>query len=222
MGYGVIFDLDGTLVDSAGDLQAALNRLLPEYDLSLLDLASVKLMIGDGVAKLVERAFVATGGDLVSLNVATVRFLELYEGNTTERTIAYPGVHDTLSELFAAGLTLCVVTNKPHAATMEILEALKLNRFFATVVGGDSTPRRKPHPDPILKVLADARLRPTETIMVGDNYHDVEAAHSVGLPAIMVTYGYSHKPPASVGADYLVDEIPAIIPILRQRGILCQ
>jgi phosphoglycolate phosphatase len=219
---GVIFDLDGTLVDSAGDLQAALNRLLREHGLSLLDLAAVKMMVGDGVAKLVERAFVATGGNIVSLNVLTARFLEFYEGNATERTTAYPGVHDTLSELLDAGLTLGVVTNKPYAATMEILEVLKLSRFFVAVVGGDSAPQRKPHPDPILKAMADARLRPAETIMVGDNYHDVEAAHAAGLSAIMVTYGYSHKPPASVGADYLVNEMPAIVPILRQRGMPSQ
>lgn len=216
---GVVFDLDGTLVDSAGDLQAALNQLLREYNLPALDLAAVKLMIGDGVAKLVERAFVATGGDLVSLNIATARFLQFYEGNATERTMAYPGVHETLSELLAAGFTMGVVTNKPYAATMEILEALKLSRFFVTVVGGDSAPRRKPHPDPILKALADAKLRPADTIMVGDNYHDVEAAHAAGLSAIMVTYGYSHKAPANVGADYLVDDMPAIIPILRQLGM---
>jgi phosphoglycolate phosphatase len=215
---GVVFDLDGTLVDSAGDLQATLNLLLSEHRLPSLDLPAVKLMIGDGVAKLVERAFIATGGDVSLVNAASARFLELYEGNATERTIAYPGVHDTLSNLSAAGFTLCVVTNKPYAATIEILEALKLRPFFAAVVGGDSAPRRKPHPDPILKALADAGLRPDETMMIGDNYHDVEAAHAAGLPAIMVTYGYSHKAPESVGADYLVDEMPAIIPILRQHG----
>lgn len=220
MASGIVFDLDGTLVDSAGDLQTALNHVLRECGLPSLDLASVKLMIGDGVAKLVERAFIATGGDLTALNAATARFLELYEGHATERTIAYPGVHDTLSALLDAGLTMGVVTNKPYAATMEILETLALSRFFVTVVGGDSAPRRKPHPDPILKALAEARLRPAQTIMVGDNYHDVEAAHAAGLSAIMVTYGYSHKPPASVGADYLVDEMPAIIPILHQRGML--
>lgn len=213
---GVVFDLDGTLVDSAGDLQATLNALLQEYQLSTLDLNAVKSMIGDGVAKLVERAFHATGGDLAMLDVAVARFLILYEGNAAARTVPYPGVSETLQELAAAGFTLGVVTNKPYAATMEILNALKLTELFAAVVGGDSTERRKPYPDPVLKVVRDAALLPSETIMVGDNYHDIEAAHAAGLRAIMVTYGYSHKPPETVGADFLVNTMPEILAIIRQ------
>lgn len=217
---GVVFDLDGTLVDSADDLRAALNTLLTEYSLPNLDLAAVKSMIGDGVAKLVERAFAATDGDAEALPAAVARFLALYESNAAERTRPYPGVRETLEALAAMGLTLGVVTNKPYAATMEILDALALTPFFAAVVGGDSAPRRKPHPDPVLKVVADAGLAPAETIMVGDNYHDVEAAHAAGLRAIIVTYGYSHKPPASVGADYVIDAMPAMLPIIRKQAAL--
>ncbi len=213
---GVVFDLDGTLVDSAGDLQATLNRLLSEYQLPTLDLPAVKSMIGDGVAKLVERAFHATGGDLALVNAATTRFLALYEGNAADRTVPYPGVRETLQQLAADGLTLGVVTNKPYAATMEILDALDLAKLFAAVVGGDSAERRKPYPDPVLKVVRDAGLTPAETIMVGDNYHDVEAAHAAGLRAIMVTYGYSHKAPETVGAEFLVHAMPEILPIIRQ------
>lgn len=215
---GVVFDLDGTLVDSAGDLQATLNALLREHQLAELDLPAVKSMIGDGVAKLVERAFQATDGDPTKLSEATKRFLFLYEGNAASRTAPYPGVRETLQQLAAEGFVLGVVTNKPYAASMEILNALDLTKFFVAIVGGDSTPRRKPHPDPVLKVLRDAGLAPSETIMIGDNYHDIEAAHAAGLCAIMVSYGYSHKSPELVGADYLVNTMPDILPVIRQRA----
>lgn len=213
---GVLFDLDGTLVDSAADLQATLNRLLPEYGLRPLSLDEVKAKIGDGVAKLVERAFIATGGDLDNVDAAARRFLALYEGHAAALTVAYPGVRDALMQLQAQGLVLAVVTNKPLAVTQEILAALDLARFFAAVVGGDSAPRRKPHPDPIMKALADAGLKADEAIMVGDNYHDIEAAHAAGVEAIIVTYGYSHKPPSETGADHVVDTMPEIVPLIER------
>lgn len=215
--HGVLFDLDGTLVDSAADLQATLNRLLPEYGLPPLGLDQVKSMIGDGVAKLVERAFAATGGDMTSVDAAARRFLALYEGHAAGLTKAYPGVRDTLSALHASGIVLGVVTNKPLAATQEILTALDLAPFFSVVVGGDSAPRRKPHPDPVLKALADAKLDPADAIMVGDNYHDVEAAHAAGVQAIIVTYGYSHKPPSETGADHVVNNLVEILDCLGPR-----
>lgn len=211
---GVLFDLDGTLVDSAADLQATLNRLLSEAGLQSLSLDQVKAMIGDGVAKLVERAFIATGGDLSHVEAATQRFLALYEGNAAAFTVAYPGVRDTLLHLHDKGFVLAVVTNKPFAATQEILEALDLARFFSVVVGGDSTARRKPHPDPILKALADSGMKADEAIMVGDNYHDVEAAHAAGVKAIIVTYGYSHRSPSETGADHVVDNLSEILHIV--------
>ena len=213
---GVLFDLDGTLVDSAADLQATLNRLLPEYGLRPLSLDEVKAKIGDGVAKLVERAFIATGGDLANVDAAARRFLALYEGHAAALTVAYPGVRETLMQLQARGLVLAVVTNKPLAATQEILVALDLARFFAAVVGGDSAPRRKPHPDPIIKALADAGLKADEAMMVGDNYHDIEAAYAAGVEAIIVTYGYSHKPPSETGADHVVDTMPEIVPLITR------
>jgi phosphoglycolate phosphatase len=208
---GLLFDLDGTLVDSAADLQSTLNHLLQEYSLPQLGLAQVKSMIGDGVAKLVERALVATGGDGVHVDKAARRFLELYEGHAVALTTAYPEVRDVLMYLHAQGFILAVVTNKPLAATREILTTLDLDHFFTTVVGGDSAPRRKPHPDPVLKALADIGLQSHEAMMIGDNYHDVEAAHAAGVDAIMVTYGYSHKPPSETGADYVVESMSEIL-----------
>lgn len=210
----IAFDLDGTLIDSIGDLRAALNRLLGEMGLRQVSLDEAKGMIGDGAAKFVERALAATGGEAGGQTAALARFLELYEANSSELTRPYPGVPETLAHLHASGLAMALVTNKPHRATLDILDALDLRRFFGAVIGGDSVARRKPSPDPILAALAQIDVPAGAAIMVGDNYHDVEAARAAGLGAVAVSYGYSHKPPAELGADHLIDAMPQLLPIV--------
>jgi phosphoglycolate phosphatase len=210
----IIFDLDGTLVDSARDLRDAVNVLLAEEDLRQIDLDEVKSMIGDGAAKLVERAVAATGGDLSRLPALIARFLQIYEANASRHTEAYPGVVETLSALRELGLPLAVVTNKPYAATIDILEALGLRAYFDAVVGGDTLPERKPHPAPILAALRHLGVTPEAALMVGDNYHDVQAARAAGVRAFAVTYGYSHKRHAELGADHLIDTMSELLPVV--------
>jgi 2-phosphoglycolate phosphatase, prokaryotic len=211
----IIFDLDGTLVDSARDLQDAANALLAEQGLRTISLDELKAMVGDGVVKLVERALAATGGDLSRLPVLAARFLEIYEADAARHTEAYPGVPETLEGLKRLGLSLAVVTNKPYAATIDILETLGLRRFFGAVVGGDTLPERKPHPAPILAALERLGVAPEAALMVGDNYHDVQAARAAGARAVAVTYGYSHKPHAELGADRLIDTMPELLPVVE-------
>lgn len=211
----IIFDLDGTLVDSARDLQDAVNVLLEEEGLRSVTLDDVKSMIGDGVAKLVERALAATGGDQTRLPMLVKRFLSIYEANASRHTQAYAGVRDTLEALKRLDLKLAVVTNKPYAATMDILEALGLSAFFDAVVGGDTLPERKPHPAPILLALRQLAVAPEAALMVGDNYHDVQAAHAAGVRAFAVTYGYSHKPHAELGAQHLLGRMPELLPLAK-------
>jgi phosphoglycolate phosphatase len=210
----IIFDLDGTLVDSARDLRDAVNVLLAEEGLRQIDLDEVKSMIGDGAAKLVERAVAATGGDLSRLPALIARFLQIYEANASRHTEAYPGVVETLSALRELGLPLAVVTNKPYAATIDILEALGLRAYFDAVVGGDTLPERKPHPAPILAALRHLGVTPEAALMVGDNYHDVQAARAAGVRAFAVTYGYSHKRHAELGADHLIDTMSELLPVV--------
>lgn len=207
----IIFDLDGTLVDSARDLLDAMNTLLAEEGLRQIGLDEVKSMIGDGVPKLVERALIATGGDLTRHRELVLRFLDIYKDNAARHTEAYPGVRETLEILRRRGLLLGVVTNKPYAATVSILEALGLNGFFGAVIGGDTLPERKPHPAPILKALERLGVAPEAALMVGDNYHDVQAARAAGTKAFAVTYGYSHKPHGELGADRLLHVMPELL-----------
>jgi phosphoglycolate phosphatase len=205
----ILFDLDGTLVDSAGDLRDALNALLAEEGLAPLDLEAVKDMVGDGVAKLVERGLAARGAGLDGVPVRVARFMELYEPNAARLTRPYPQVAETLEALRERGLRLAVVTNKPHAATVRILDTLDLARFFDAVVGGDTFDRRKPDSAPLLHAMQALDATPTEALMVGDNHHDVAAAHAAGMPVAVVAYGYGRRP-AELGADRVLDSFAAL------------
>jgi len=190
----ILFDLDGTLVDSAADLRDALNALLAEEGLAPLDLQAVKDMVGDGVARLVERGLTARGAGLDRLPARVARFMELYEPNAARLTRPYPQVAETLESIRKRGLRLAVVTNKPHAATMRILEALDLAGFFDAVVGGDTLSRRKPDPAPLRHAMRALDAAPAATLMVGDNHHDVAAARAAGVPVAVVAYSYGRRP----------------------------
>jgi phosphoglycolate phosphatase len=124
-------------------------------------------------------------------------------------------VRDTLESLKRLDLRLAIVTNKPHAATMDILRSLGLDPFFDAVVGGDTLAERKPHPAPILLALKQLAVAPDAALMVGDNYHDVQAARAARMRAFAVTYGYSHKPHAELGADHLLGTMPELLPIVE-------
>lgn len=200
----VVFDLDGTLIDSAEDLCTALNRLLAEEALRPLAVSEVVPMIGDGAARLVERGVLAAGGHVGagSLPVLTRRFLSHYEPHAAERTRAVPGAAEVLAELAADGLLLAICTNKPEQATRAILAALDLEHHFAAVIGGDSVPGR-PKPDPAMVVAAIDRLgaAPHEAVMVGDARNDVLAARAAGLPVLLRSGGYTSVPAEDLGAD---------------------
>ena len=201
----IIFDLDGTLVDSAEDLRAAVNRLFGDLGLRPIEASEIKGMIGDGVPKLVERALVAANGDPQQRDFLLPRFLALYQADPATLTRCYPGVLDTLDTLRRKGFRLAVVTNKPVFATKKVLEALSLAEFFPVVVGGDSLPTRKPHPGQLIEAARQLGVGIDQTLMVGDNIHDVEAARAAGMRCIAVSYGYHHRPPAEFNADRVID-----------------
>jgi phosphoglycolate phosphatase len=201
----IIFDLDGTLVDSAEDLRAALNILLGQLDLRPIAASEIKGMIGDGVLRLVERALVAANGDPRDKDVLLPPFLRIYQANPATRTRCYPEVTETLERLRRQGFRMAVVTNKPMFATKQILQALSLAEFFPVVIGGDSLPKRKPDPAQLLEAVRQLGVQAGQTLMVGDNINDVEAAHAAGMHCIAVSYGYHHRPPAEFNADGVID-----------------
>jgi phosphoglycolate phosphatase len=210
----IIFDLDGTLVDSAEDLRAALNRLLADLGLRPIEPTEIKGMIGDGVLKLLERALVAANGDPQQKDALLPRFLEIYQANPATLTRCFPGVAETLEALRRKGFRMAVVTNKPVFATNKILQALGLAEIFPVVVGGDSVQQRKPHPAPLLEAVRQLKVDVGQALMVGDNIHDVEAAHAAGMRCVAVTYGYHHRPPSEFNADRLIDRFGELLPLV--------
>lgn len=208
----IVFDFDGTLVDSAADLRVALNTLLGEAGLACQPLDSVRRMIGDGAAKLVERGFAAGGRllDAKALAVEVKRFLEIYEPISADHTQPYPGVMATLEALAASGHRLGLCTNKPERATRLMLASLGLDRLLTVVVGGDTLPVKKPRPEPLLAVLEGLGFPPDQALMVGDNEHDVATARAAGVPVVAVSYGYARVPLAELSADATIDEFAAL------------
>ncbi len=209
----VVFDLDGTLVDTAPDLGGALNRLLAEYGRPGLPLADIRHMIGDGAAKLVERGFSASGGYPDDPGLLVSRFLTLYEQGIADLSRPFDGVAEALDRLGAAGLRLGVCTNKPSIPTQQVLSALDLERRFAAVAGGDG-PARKPDPRHLLGVIERLGARAENTVMVGDSANDVAAARAAGTPVIVVTFGYTVIPARELGADAVIEsfaELPRLL-----------
>jgi phosphoglycolate phosphatase len=205
----VIFDLDGTLVDSAPDIQVAVNKLLAQHGRKPLSLDVVTTMIGDGAPKLVERAFDATGDrpSPEGLPALTRRFLSFYEGHTTDLTRPYPGVPEALERLRSAGLRLGICTNKPEGPTRELLRDLGLAPFFGAVFGGDTMEGvKKPDPRLIQAVLDALDADRLKAVMVGDNANDVGAARAAGIPVILRAAGYTPVPAEQLGADRVIHD----------------
>lgn len=203
----VIFDLDGTLVDTAPDIMLALNQVLAERSLPPYDVAVVRTLIGGGVPKLLERAFrpYARTTEQAGATALVKRFMELYAPRSTEETRLYEGVEAELVRLHESGILCGVCTNKPGAVSRRILEAFGIARYVQSVVGGDAGLPKKPDSAPMLRALRELNVRPADAVSVGDSGVDVALARAVGMPIIVVSYGYSKAPPSQLGGDIVID-----------------
>ncbi len=204
----VVFDLDGTLVDTLPDLHAAVGSLLTERGLGVPDAGLVRRMIGDGARKLVERALEWGGGavDEAALEAAHERFLAIYNAAPCRQSRLFANVERALEQLGSQGLPLGVCTNKPQRPTDTILETLGVRYRFAAVIGGDAIARRKPHPDHLRTVLGRLAAPPAATVMVGDSRNDLMAARGCGMRCILVDFGYSAEPVETLGADQVISD----------------
>jgi phosphoglycolate phosphatase len=188
----VIFDLDGTLVDSVADIHAAIARLLAEEGLPPLDRATVQSFVGNGLPKLVERVMGATGLPMARHGDLTTRALQIYNAAPAALTRPYPGVPAALAALRDAGHPMGICTNKPQAPAEKVLQGLGLAPFFAAVVGGDRLPVVKPDPAP-LWLCADA-VGSRCILFVGDSEVDSATARAAGVPFLLFTEGYRKGP----------------------------
>ena len=198
----VVFDLDGTLVDSSHDLAEATNALLAELGGAPLALDVVVSMVGEGAAVLVKRALERSGLD-PEMPGALVRFLELYDERLLNATRPYPGMIEALAGL-GAKFRLAVLTNKPERPTLEILRGLEIRQFFSDVTGGDSAHGRKPNPAGLLDLAARAGVEPSETILVGDSPVDLETSRRAGTRICLTRYGFGYR---FTGTEFRGDEI---------------
>jgi phosphoglycolate phosphatase len=205
----VIFDLDGTLVDTAGEIAAALNRTLEELGLASLELGAVEALIGKGVRVLMERALQQVeGGALIELDPAVERFEAHYAQTVGTDARLFAGVMPGLRRLAEAGMAMSVVTNKPRFFTEMLLERLEVAPFLKAVVAGDDGIRRKPHGDMLLAACDRMGSAPHQTLMLGDSDNDVIAARSAGCAVWCVPYGYNEgRGPETLTCDRLVQTI---------------
>ncbi|HTW71775.1 MAG TPA: HAD family hydrolase [Acetobacteraceae bacterium] len=208
-----MLDLDGTLVDTVPDLAAALNRLVAARGFAPFSLAETAAMVGDGVAKLVERALAARGA--VFDPAAVAAFSADYGAHVAVESKVFPGVVETLEALARDGWRLAVCTNKPGLAAHRLLQAVGLAPLFASVGAGDSFPVRKPDPAHLLATLKAAGGEPACAVMAGDHRNDVLAAHGAGVPCVFAAWGYGPLSMAA-GANAVARDFPELGGMVRR------
>ncbi len=219
----VIFDLDGTLLDSVGDLAVALNATLAELGLAPHTQVKVRAMVGGGLAKLLDRALAAHDAALADAvrEQAEARLFALYAAKPAALSRLYAGAAETLRALDYAGIALGLCTNKPAAITRDLLQAMGIADSFGAIQGGDADSPKKPDPAGLLHVVEELGAEPATTLMVGDSMIDVQTARAAKLAGIiLVSHGYSVTPVTELGADMVIDglsELPRAFSSLASR-----
>ena len=212
----IAFDLDGTLVDSVSDLSWAIDQMLLERNLPAAGGDHVRQWVGNGSAKLVQRALAfghrikeeELNQSAYQVPEALKRFKHFYGQRCCHLSCLYPGVDGTLSKLQDLAIPMVVVTNKPKEYAQFILNTLKLDVYFEHVVGGECLPKRKPDPLPLQHVLLPYGFEPSRCLMVGDSKNDVLAARAAGFKVAALSYGYNHgEPIEDAKPDLLMDNL---------------
>lgn len=211
----VAFDLDGTLVDSAPDLAAALNHSLMQLGRPTVPADSVYFMIGHGAGALLRKGLAASGEATDALVAAGLPyFMDYYAAHIRDGTNPYPGLDAALDALAGRGVKLAMSTNKPERLTRLLIEALDWQGRFDAVVGGDTLPVRKPDPAPLHEAIA--RAGGGRAVFVGDSIVDADTARAAGLPFVAVSFGFSDRPVVELGADAVIDSYDQLYDTLER------
>ncbi|MEK8051488.1 phosphoglycolate phosphatase [Ideonella sp. DXS22W] len=207
-----IVDLDGTLVDTVGDFELALNRTLADLALPAVDRAFIERTVGKGSEHLIRSTLAHVGADAAALaEPAWQHYQRHYLAINGQASRVYPGALEGLQRLADAGLKLACLTNKPGAFARPLLAAKGLDRFFSQVFGGDAFARKKPDPLPLLETCKALGTAPAHTLMLGDSSNDAQAARAAGCPVVLVSYGYNHGQPVQAASpDAVIDRIDAL------------
>lgn len=202
----VIFDLDGTLVDTAPDLVASLNHTIAAADLEPVTYDDLTHLVGQGARVMIRRAFELRGRQIDEAAVEPLlgRFLEHYKAEMPGASRPYPGLIEALDRLADAGMVAAVCTNKLEELAVPLIEKLGLADRFSAVTGGDTFPVRKPDARHIFGTVEKAGGDPAATVMIGDSINDILAARNAGIPSIAVTFGYSDVPVTELDPDHII------------------
>lgn len=208
----LIFDLDGTLVDSAPDLLNAANAVLAAHGRPAIEPDTLRHMVGFGAKSLINQAFAATGGepDPDDMPALLDLFLADYGAHLADYSRPFDGVAETLQGLKRKGAVMAVLTNKPHEMAGPLLEKLGLAPYFAAIYGAGFKPYVKPDPRIFQDVVAAAGGDPEHAVMIGDSVTDLHTARAAHVPCILMTYGYTPVPVTALGADIVLDQFTAL------------
>jgi phosphoglycolate phosphatase len=204
----LLFDLDGTLVDTCADITEALNYAIAPYGSRTFSQMETRGMIGEGLHRLIEKAL---GRDNPLQEEAVKRFLRYYEKHPVDNSVAYPGVSETLAGL--TGLRTAIVSNKRTYLCSVVLESLRLRQYFDLILGSDSLPEKKPSPAPVRHALALMQAKPGEAAIVGDSRYDMDAGKKAGVITIGAAYGYGNREDFRE-ADFIIESFEGLKPVL--------
>jgi phosphoglycolate phosphatase len=229
--HAAVVDLDGTMIDTLGDFEVALNLMLADFGHTAVDRSFIERTVGKGSEHLIQSTLdFVSNRPVAQQNIAQAAtknivfedafasYQKHYLAVNGQASQVYPGVVQGLQLLQKMGLKLACLTNKPTAFALPLLKAKGLDGYFSHVFGGDAFARKKPDPLPLLKTCEALDSLPARTLMVGDSHNDAQAAHAAGCPVVLVTYGYNHgQPIRNVPADGYVDSLAEIKTYLEAR-----
>jgi len=207
----LIFDLDGTLTDTAQDITDAINYSLRPFSHKIYSVEETKAMVGSGISKLLESLLPEK--DDISKRSVTDRFLEYYADHLLDNTRTYPHVQQTLSEL--KGYKKAVVSNKREILSKAILDGLGISTFFDIIFGSDSVPEKKPSPVPMMKLLKIFNVTSDQALIIGDSNYDIESGKAAGIKTVAVTYGFRSKDVLK-NADFIIDGFNELLNVITQ------
>jgi phosphoglycolate phosphatase len=219
-GWTIVFDLDGTLIDTAPDLAEATNHVLSTLGLARVNELEIRPFVGHGALAMIDGAVKSHGRKLSERELHDLFevFLAYYSAHIADYSVPYPHIVDTLEALKAEGATLAVCTNKMEAQARAVIDALKLDHYFTALTGRDSLGVYKPDPGHLTGTIARAGGEPEKSIMVGDSETDIKTAKAAGIPVVAVSFGYSVDPVLSFGPDAIIDDYRDLRAALGKLG----
>ncbi len=209
----VIFDIDGTLIDTAPDLLATLNVLFTRRGHRKITLAEIRTVIGGGAKAMIRAGGKLTGNPFSDAEIEEMfqEYLAYYSSHIADHSQLFSGGQNLLEACKAQNITMSVCTNKLEGLTVTLLKALNLSDYFQTIIGSDTLPTMKPDPAGVFKILEKAKCKPDETLFIGDSATDLGAARNAGVPCVLVDYGYTPTPARELGADQIIGDLGSLI-----------